>query len=174
MAKMVFRREHDMLGETKKNHLVPVRVDAELAVPRPSLVAASVDELLGIRADNPLELLRSINRGFSFHVLEKVKRKTGLPMESLATAIGISQRTLSRRKKEKKLSSTESDRLISVSRIFSLAVDLFEGNDEKAMNWLTSRNRALGDFSPLVMAQTETGSREVEDLIGRLEHGVFT
>jgi putative toxin-antitoxin system antitoxin component (TIGR02293 family) len=135
---------------------------------------AALNELLGIKADNSLQLVRAIGRGFSFHSLEKVKRKTGLPMESLAATIGISQRTLSRRKKEKKLSSTESDRLISISRIFSLAVGLFEGNEGKAMNWLTKRNRALGDVSPLVMAQTETGTREVEDLIGRLEHGVFT
>lgn len=130
-------------------------------------------ELLGIKAENSLQLIRAINRGFSFHTLEKVKRKTGLPMESLAETIGISPRTLSRRKKEKRLSSTESDRLISISRIFSLAVELFEGNEEKAINWLTKPNRALGKVSPLVMAQTETGTREVEDLIGRLEHGVF-
>jgi len=135
---------------------------------------ASLNEVLGIKADNSLQLVKAINRGFSFHTLEKVKRKTGLPMESLAATIGISQRTLSRRKKEKKLSSTESDRLISISRIFSLAVGLFEGNEEKAIRWLTNRNRALGNISPLIMAQTETGSREVEDLIGRLEHGVFT
>lgn len=130
-------------------------------------------ELLGIKAENSLQLIRAINRGFSFHTLEKVKRKTGLPMESLAETIGISPRTLSRRKKERRLSSTESDRLISISRIFSLAVELFEGNEEKAINWLTKPNRALGKVSPLVMAQTETGTREVEDLIGRLEHGVF-
>lgn len=132
-----------------------------------------LNELLGIKAENSLQLIRAINRGFSFHTLEKVKRKTGLPMESLAETIGISPRTLSRRKREKRLTSTESDRLISISRIFSLAVELFEGNEEKAINWLTKPNRALGKVSPLVMAQTETGTREVEDLIGRLEHGVF-
>ncbi len=135
---------------------------------------ASLNEILGIKAVNPLQLVKAINRGFSFHTLENVKRKTGLPMESLAATIGISQRTLSRRKREKKLSSTESDRLISISRIFSLAVALFEGNEEKSIKWLSKPNRALGNVSPLVMAQTETGTREVEDLIGRLEHGVFT
>lgn len=135
---------------------------------------ASLNKLLGISADNSLQLVKAINRGFSFHTLEKVRSKTGLPMESLAATIGISQRTLSRRKKERRLSSTESDRLISISRIFSLTVGLFEGNEEKAINWLMKPNRDLGKVSPLIMAQTETGTREVEDLIGRLEHGVFT
>jgi uncharacterized protein (DUF2384 family) len=32
----------------------------------------------------------------------------------------------------------------------------------------------LGDVAPLEMAATETGAREVENLIGRLEHGVFS
>jgi len=35
-------------------------------------------------------------------------------------------------------------------------------------------NRALGNLSPLEMAATETGAREVENLMGRLEHGVFS
>jgi uncharacterized protein (DUF2384 family) len=34
--------------------------------------------------------------------------------------------------------------------------------------------RALGGRSPLDFAQTEPGAREVENVIGRLEHGVFS
>jgi uncharacterized protein (DUF2384 family) len=40
--------------------------------------------------------------------------------------------------------------------------------------WLRSPNRALGGESPLALSKTEVGAREVENLIGRLEHGVFT
>lgn len=134
----------------------------------------SVGKLLGIKADDPLQLVRFIERGFSFDALERLRRETGLPLERLATAIGISPRTLTRRKKENKLTASESDRLVSISRLLALSIELFEGDTIKAVRWLTTASRALGSVPPLEMAATETGSREVENLIGRLEHGVFS
>ena len=136
--------------------------------------SVSFNEFLNVGSTDALQLVRSIEKGFLFEQLQRVRRETGFPLEVLATSIGISPRTLSRRKKEKKLSAAESDRLVTVSRLLSLAVGLFEGNKEKAFRWFGNPNRALGDLTPLEMAATETGSREVENLIGRLEHGVFS
>ncbi len=141
--------------------------------------AASADgspvvKLLGIKSGNAVHLIKAIERGFSFDTLEKVRRETGLPLERLAISIGVSPRTLSRRKKEKKLTAAESDRLVSVSRLLTQAVELFEGDKEKAFRWFVQPNRGLGGLTPLEMAATETGTREVENLIGRLEHGVFS
>lgn len=134
----------------------------------------TINKLLGIKATNTVQLVREIERGFSFETLERVKRKTGLPLDQLATSIGISPRTLTRRKKGSKLKAWESDRLVSISRLLASALELFEGDTEKASRWFVAPNRALGDVAPLEMAATETGAREVENLIGRLEHGVFS
>ena len=130
--------------------------------------------LLGIKASNTAQLVKIIERGFSFSTLERVRRETGLPMERLAISIGISPRTLTRRKKENKLTAAESDRLVSISRLLIQSIELFGGDKEKAFRWFVQPNRALGNLSPLEMAATETGAREVENLIGRLEHGVFS
>ena len=43
-----------------------------------------------------------------------------------------------------------------------------------ARRWLSSPQRALGGSTPLSLARTEVGAGLVEDLIGRLEHGVFS
>ena len=75
----------------------------------------SVGELLGIKADDPLQLVRFIERGFSFGALERLRRETGLPLERLATATSISPRTLTRCKKENKLMAFESHRLVSIT-----------------------------------------------------------
>ena len=40
--------------------------------------------------------------------------------------------------------------------------------------WLTSRQFGLGGAVPLEYAETEVGAREVEDLLGRIEHGVYS
>ena len=129
---------------------------------------------LGVKASNTVQLVQAIGSGFPFATLERVRKETGLPMERLATSIGLSPRTLTRRKKENKLSAAESDRLVTVTRLLTQAVELFEGHKASALRWFVQPNRALGTLSPLEMAATETGAREVENLIGRLEHGVFS
>lgn len=136
--------------------------------------AYSAEKLLGIKTADNLKLAERVEAGFSFDALERLGKTTGLPLERLRVAVRITPRTLTRRKKEKKLSPEESDRLVSVSRLLAQTFELFEGNEEAGIRWFTSPNRALGGQSPIEVAATETGTREVENLIGRLEHGVFT
>jgi len=134
----------------------------------------TAENLLGIETADNLKLAKKVEAGFSFAALEKLGKTTGLSLERLRVAVRITPRTLTRRRKEKKLSPEESDRLVSVSRLLAQTFELFEGNTEAGMRWFQSPNRALNGQSPLQVAATETGAREVENLIGRLEHGVFT
>jgi len=129
--------------------------------------------LLGIDTVDNLKLAKKVESGLPFDVFERVGRISGLPLDSLRTAVRIAPRTLTRRRQENRLSPEESDRLVSVSRLLSLAIELFEGDVHTGLVWFTSKNRALGGISPLEAASTEVGSREVEMLVGRLEHGVF-
>lgn len=133
----------------------------------------TVEKLLGIETADNLKLAKKVEAGFSFEALERLGKTTGLPLETLRVAVRIAPRTLTRRKKEKRLSPEESDRLVSVSRLLAQTFELFEGNTEAGMRWFQNPNRALNGQSPLQVASTETGAREVEKLIGRLEYGVF-
>ncbi len=135
---------------------------------------ASMKSLLGIDTADNLKLAKKVESGLPFDAFERVGRVSGLPLESLRTAVRIAPRTLTRRRQENRLSPEESDRLVSVSRLLSLTIELFEGDIRAALDWFTSKNRALGGISALEAASTEVGSREVEALIGRLEHGVFS
>jgi putative toxin-antitoxin system antitoxin component (TIGR02293 family) len=129
---------------------------------------------LGISAANPAELIQQLERGFSFKTLQTFESRTGLALSRLAATIGIPERTLARRKVSRRLTPDESERLLRISAIFEDAVDLFEGDVAAAVNWLNTPRKVLGDRSPLAYARTETGAREVENLIGRLEHGIFS
>ena len=90
-----------------------------------------------------------------------------------ANLLLIPPRAFHYRKKTKRLTPGESARLQRTGRIFGLTVDLFGGDRQAARQWLQTPKRALGDATPLGYAATEVGAREVEDLIGRAEHGVF-
>ncbi len=129
---------------------------------------------LGLTAANSDELIRQLERGFSFKTLQALESCSGLALTRLADILGIPERTLARRKVSRRLTPEESERLLRISAVFEDAVDLFEGDVAAAVNWLTTPRKALGDRPPLTYARTEPGAREVENLIGRLEHGIFS
>jgi len=95
-------------------------------------------------------------------------------MNEMADLAQIKIRTLSRRKARGRLEPDESDRLLRVARVFGKALELFEGDDEAARRWFSKPHKVLGGMSPAEMSKTDIGGLEVERLIGRLEHGVFS
>lgn len=62
--------------------------------------------------------------------------------------------------------------LICPTRLVALATDMFHGDGEAAQQWLKSPAHAFKGETPLEHAQTEYGTREVENLIGRIRHGI--
>ena len=129
---------------------------------------------LGLSASNASELIQQVERGFSFKALHTLESRSGLPGTALAGLVGIPERTLARRKSKGKFTPEESERLLRLSTVFELAVELFEGDNAAALRWLTAPRKALEGNTPLAYARTEVGAREVENLIGRLEEGVFS
>jgi len=128
---------------------------------------------LGILGDDVRTTVRRVRDGFPFKTLAEFQKTTDLPWTQISRSLAIPQRTLTRRQSQGRLQADESDRVLRMSIIFDLAVDLFEGDVAEARKWLLSPQPGLGGEVPLDFASTEVGAREVENLLGRLEHGVF-
>ncbi len=128
--------------------------------------------LLGLRSYEPLALDRQVRRGLGYTTFTRFQRNTGLPASVIAELIQVSTRTLTRRKAEGKFAPEESDRLVRASRVFGRTIELFEGNGSEARAWLLAAQPALSGRVPLEFARTDVGAAEVENLIGRLEHGI--
>lgn len=129
--------------------------------------------LLGMETFDPPELFRAVRKGFAYRTFEHFSRNSALSAERVMALIGVPRRTLTRRKREGRFLPDESDRLLRASRLFGQTLALFEGDREAATEWLKTVQPALGGAAPLDLAKTDVGVREVERLIGRLEHGVF-
>ena len=129
--------------------------------------------LLGLREFDTPTLHKKVERGLAFGTVLKIIRLMALPMQVLADLLLIPPRTLQRRRAGGRLEPDESDRLLRLSRIYGRALELFEGDNRAALEWLQSPVVALGGTSPLTLSRSEPGAREVERLIARLEHGVF-
>ena len=96
-----------------------------------------------------------------------------LTEERLSGLLGMSRATLHRRKKGGYLDSAESDRLMRYTRLLLRASDVL-GGTVGGRSWLLAPAFAFHGESPLDFADTEVGAREVEALLGRIEHGVFS
>lgn len=135
---------------------------------------AKAAQTLGLSARSSGEIIRQVNRGFSFRAMQALEASSGIPLARIASLIGTPPRTFARRKASGRLSADESEKLLRLSAVFEQALDLFDGNQARALGWLSSPKKELGNETPLEYSRTEVGAREVENLIGRLEHGVFS
>lgn len=145
---------------------------AETALSRYPSTDEGFADLLGLPARSTLRLVAKIDEGFPYSVFDHFQRETGFPAATLAELIQVPVRTLHRRRAERRFSPEESDRLLRAARVVFLARRLFEGHMAEARQWLAEPEPALGGATPLAFSRTDVGAREVEALIGRLEHGV--
>ena len=102
---------------------------------------------------------------------EQLRADLGVSTEELAEILGIPTRTLARR--TERFKPDESERLLRVGSVVAKAADVLE-DPVAARRWMTQPKRALGGLTPLRCCDTEIGAREVEALLGRIEHGVFS
>ncbi len=96
-----------------------------------------------------------------------------LPKSQISKIIHISERTLERNSPDKKLSTTASEKLLELSKLFFKGYEIFE-NEEKFRNWLQEESIALGRQKPIDLLQTSIGIELVSDELIRIEHGVFS
>jgi len=122
----------------------------------------------------PANLVEVLQVGLPFQELQVLQTSLAMPAEKLAPMLGLSKATFHRRKGDaSKLSPAVSDRVVRYARLLGQASKVFDGL-ETAKQWLNAPQVGLGGAVPLTYAKTEIGAREVENLLGRIEYGVYS
>jgi len=96
--------------------------------------------------------------------------------DALNKAIGISLRTLQRRKSDtapKALSAEQSSRAWRFAEIFAKATDVL-GSQSAAERWLLEPAIGLDNRRPIDLLASAAGTEAVETYLTRLEYGVYT
>lgn len=127
-----------------------------------------------VRDEESTSVLELVRRGLPFAAFENLVQAVGATQHEVASAVGMAATTLGRRRKTGRLTPVESDHVIRIARLAALTRALMAGDHVAASAWLRTPQPVLGDDTPLSHAGTETGGREVEQLIGQLRHGVFS
>ena len=158
-------------GKKRDRHKAYVRLKEEQRAPAPEVWEPA--GFVPTPARNVIDLVRAIEGGLPISALHRFQTESTLPMPRVLRLVRIPARTYARRREEGRLSAEESDRLMRVTRLFASVTTLFGGDVTAAVEWLSKPLRALGGAIPLDIAETETGSHELERVIQQLEHGVF-
>ncbi len=124
------------------------------------------------RNDQGFESVREIREGLPVERFFELEESLGVGTARLAGVVGIPLRTLQRRKEDGRLTKEESDRLDRVFQLVDQAAGVFE-SATAAREWLTQPQMGLAGFVPLDLADTGAGIREVENLLGRIDYGVY-
>jgi putative toxin-antitoxin system antitoxin component (TIGR02293 family) len=124
--------------------------------------------------ENDLEMARLVEDGLPSVAVRRVGAALGLRPVKVGPLVNITEKTLERRlKSHARLKPSESERVARLMRVIARASAVLE-SQQNARQWLQRPLRVLGGRSPLEMIATEPGAREVEHVLGRLEHGVFS
>ena len=119
-----------------------------------------------------LDLADAIHGGLPTEAVDQVLEAGLLQPDELFSLV-IPRRTLSHRRKTGRLTPEQSDRLARVVRVLTLAEEAL-GDAGKAERWMRKPNRALSGRRPLDLLESDIGSRTVEKVLLRIEHGIYS
>lgn len=135
--------------------------------------AGGAASVLHLRANSVAELRDAVRAGLPFSAFVALTNQLELSPQNVAAVFGIPPRTLVRRKEARHLNPQESDRVYRIARAVSQSVEVL-GSIDKGRAWLKAPNRALGGEAPLDLLDTEIGARQVEEILLRLNYGIFS
>lgn len=139
---------------------------------------AGIAEILGGRAvlghlNKAEDLREAVRAGLPLVALRSLQESLQLSREGLSRMLSMPERTLARRQKQTRLTADESDRLMRAARVMAHAIQVLGARD-KAAHWLRTPNRALDGAAPLSLLDTDIGAQQVSEILGRIEHGIYS
>jgi putative toxin-antitoxin system antitoxin component (TIGR02293 family) len=85
----------------------------------------------------------------------------------------ISVKTMERKENREKLNKKISSHALEIAKLLQHAYSVFR-DEEKVKRWLNRENRALNNMKPVELLDTLSGLVLVDDVLGRIEEGVYS
>jgi putative toxin-antitoxin system antitoxin component (TIGR02293 family) len=134
-------------------------------------------KVLRHRVDTSLDAHDLLKQGLPARALDHMVDRVALLHDprNFATALGMSPRTRQRKQagQVQRLNRAQSDRTWKFAEVLARATEVF-GSQERAEQWLVRPAIALDRRTPLELLDTAVGVEMVEDLLIRLDYGVYT
>ena len=122
--------------------------------------------------DRRTDLIDIARKGIQTKYIEQIQKFTSLSDNELSSILPISQRQLFRYPPDHNLNKEITSHLIQIIELFQKGYHLF--GIEKFKIWIRTSNKILNKNKPIDIMDTSIGIQMIEDVIGRIEHGVYS
>jgi putative toxin-antitoxin system antitoxin component (TIGR02293 family) len=151
------------------------------ALAKPAPLHYAAEEAATYRID-PRARITLIRQGIPASTIGSLSARMGMSKESLLASLGLSRATISRKEKDATvLSKDESERVLGVEELISMAQSMVEQSGDPAgfdaarwvANWLTRPLPALAGDTPASYMDTFEGQKLVADLLAMSQSGAY-
>jgi len=112
-------------------------------------------------------------KGISKRSVAALALTLDIPMRTMARMLNLSEKTLGRKKPDDLLDKLPSSLSIEIAQTVARGIEVFEDRG-KFNRWLQKENRALRGQKPFDLLNTPTGIKLVNQVLGRIEEGVYS
>lgn len=124
--------------------------------------------------ESPFDFIHIAKEGINANVVKNFRIYFSLSRDTTAEMLNISAPTLYRwTKSNKNLEKNYSIKLFEIADLFLYGEDVFK-NKDNFFKWLNLENTALGGLEPIELIEIPNGISKVRDILGRIEHGVYS
>lgn len=120
-----------------------------------------------------IQMVDMARKGISKKSLMRIAELSGLSVSELSKLLPVSLRTIQRYNDDDLLDRTVSEHALQIAEVLSHGTRVFSSL-ESLQRWLHTPSVALGHQTPVSFFDTGFGTRMVSDLLGRIEHGVYS
>ena len=160
-------------NQTPKHNL-KIAARASRSMPETNIIHWLGGASLMMPINSEFDLITVGEKGVSKASIDELGNYLGISRKSLAEDIfDLSVKTLERKGAKEKLDKRTSAHALEIAKVLQHAFEVFE-DEEKVKRWINKEHKALNGLKPVALFSTLTGLNMVNDILGRIEEGVYS
>lgn len=126
------------------------------------------------RIESPFDYIIIASKGLNPRIIRNFSAHFKIPRDTTAEFLNVSEPTVYRWIRDnKELDRNHSVQLFELTDLFLFGIDVFE-SEGNFFKWLDLPNMALGGLEPKELLKVPGGISKVKNIVGRIEHGVYS
>lgn len=118
-------------------------------------------------------LIATLDQGLAGSRIDPLVNQLGVSLKELASLLGVAERTLHRFRKAPLLDRSIAERIVLMEALVRHGLDVFDGEQAVFSRWLRYPLGELNQLPPLHWLTTATGIRLVDEVLTRIDYGVY-
>ena len=120
------------------------------------------------------DLISAGQKGIAKASIDELANYLGISRKAMAEDIfDLSVKTMERKSPKDKMDRRTSAHAIEIAKVMQHAYEVFE-DEQKLKHWVNKENKALNGAKPVLLFSTLTGLNMVNDVLGRIEEGIYS